>query len=74
LTHLLHADPWGALQFNPLAAAAAAAFLGGGLAAPLWIAFGGQAPCLPSRLRRAGATGIAIGFLANWAWLCASGV
>ena len=74
LTHLLHADPLGALRFNPLAVAAAATFLGGGMTAPVWFAFGGQAPCLPSRLRRAGAAFVAFGFFANWAWLCASGV
>jgi hypothetical protein len=74
LTHLLHADPLGALRFNPLAAGAAAAFLAGGIAAPVWLFCGGQAPCLPTRVGPARAAFVALGVLANWAWLCASGV
>lgn len=74
LTHLLHADPWGAVRFNPLATLAGSMFLTGGLAAPVWLACGGRAPSLPSRLRPVGAALVAGGFLANWAWLCASGV
>jgi len=74
LVRLLHADLLGALAFNPLAALAATTFVAAGLAAPLWLACGGYAPCLPTRAPRAGVAVAAVSVLANWAWLFASGV
>jgi hypothetical protein len=71
---LLHGDLLGALAFNPLAASAAVAFVGLGVIAPLWLALGGSVPRMPTRVGPAGLAGAAAAFLANWAWLCASGV
>jgi hypothetical protein len=71
---LLHADLAGALALNPLAACAAAAFLAGGVVAPVWIACGGPALRVASRPRPAWIAAFAVAFLANWAWLFASGV
>jgi hypothetical protein len=74
LVRLLHADPAGALALNPLAAGAAVAFVAGGLVAPVWLACGGPALRIASRPRPAWIAALAVVFLANWAWLCASGV
>jgi hypothetical protein len=74
IVRLLHADPFGALAANPLAATAAAAFVAGGLAAPVWIACGGQRPSIPARQRPAWMAASAAAFLANWSWLAVSGV
>jgi hypothetical protein len=74
LSSLLHADVLSALAFNPAAATGAATFVAGGVVAPIWFACGGQAPCLPTRPRPVGVGIVAGGLLANWVWLCASGV
>lgn len=71
---LLHADITGALALNPLATVAAVAFLGVGLVAPLWLAFGGRAASVPTRPRAEWIGAVASVFIANWAWLWASGV
>jgi len=74
LVRLLHADLSGALALNPLAACAVAAFLAGGVVAPVWLACGGPALRFASRPRLAWIVAFAAVFLANWAWLFASGV
>jgi len=74
LVRLLHADLSGALALNPAAACAAVAFVAFGLAAPAWLACGGRAPCVASRPPVAWIAAFAAVFLANWAWLFASGV
>ncbi|HZN55314.1 MAG TPA: DUF2752 domain-containing protein [Candidatus Polarisedimenticolaceae bacterium] len=74
LVHLLHGDLGGALRFNPLAAGAAAAFVAGGAAAPLWLTLGGRIPALPDRSRPAWVAALGVAIAGNWAWLCASGV
>jgi hypothetical protein len=59
-----------ALAFNPLVAAAAIAFVAGGLAAPVWIALGGRTPSLTSlspRVRAAILAGVAL----SWIWVAA---
>jgi len=71
---LLHADPAGALAVNPLAAAAAVAFVAGGFLAPVWLACGGLRPELARRHRPAWALALAAAFLANWSWLAVTGV
>jgi hypothetical protein len=74
LTSLLRADLLGALAFNPLASAAAMAFVVVGLIAPVWLMLGGSVPRIPTRVGPTGLAVAALMFLANWAWLCASGV
>ena len=74
MTSLLHGELAHALAFNPLAALAGMTFLAGGLAAPLWLAAGGQAVSLSARPRPLAMAALAALFLANWAWLYASGV
>ena len=71
---LLHLDLPGALAMNPLATCAAAFFVAGGLAAPAWLALGGQRPLLPSRPKPALLALLVGAVLANWAWLVATGV
>ncbi len=74
IVRLLHADPAGALAFNPLATSGVVAFVAGGLVAPVWLACGGQAPRVPTRPQPAWTAALAVVFLANWAWLYVSGV
>ncbi len=74
IVRLLHADLAGALALNPLAACATAAFLLGGFVAPVWLACGGQRPALTTRGRPVWIAAFALAFVANWAWLYASGV
>ena len=74
LVRLLRADLPGALALNPLTVFAGSAFVCGGVIAPLWLAFGGPAVDIPACPRPAWAAVIAGVVLANWAWLCASGV
>jgi len=74
LVRLLHADLAGALAVNPLAAAAAVAFVAGGFAAPVWLACGGKRPFLAAGARPVWIAGVAVTFAANWAWLFFSGV
>ena len=74
IVRLLHADPLGALRLNPLAVCAAATFVAGGLAAPAWLWCGGKVPGLESRPRPWAIALVAVSFLANWAWLAATGV
>lgn len=59
---------------NPLASCAIVAFVAGGLAAPVWLACGGQRPYLAARPRPAWVAAFAAVFIANWAWLYVSGV
>jgi len=74
LVRLLHVDLSGALALNPLATCAAGGFVVFGLAAPAWLACGGRAPCVAARLRPVWLAALAVAFMANWAWLYASGV
>jgi hypothetical protein len=74
IVHLLHADPGGALAMNPLSTCGAVVFVGGGLAAPVWLAFGGCAPSVTFRPRALWSAAVAIVLLANWGWLVATGV
>ncbi len=66
---LLHGDLRQALMLNPLVAAAAGAFLVGGVVAPLWAWRRGTVPTwdgpLPLWLR----IGIVLLIAANWAWV-----
>jgi len=71
---LLHWNPSGAFASNPLAAAAAVAFVAGGFVAPFWLACGGQRPYVAARYRRAVAVAVVAAVLANWSWLAVSGV
>jgi hypothetical protein len=74
LVRLLHADLPGAFRLNPLVAVAAALFVLAGLLAPVWLALGGPAVSVVARPRPGWVAAFAALFLANWAWLCASGV
>lgn len=74
IVRLLHADVLGALSINPLAACASVVFVTGGLAAPFWFDFGGGAPAFSAQPKPRSLALLAAGFLANWAWLVASGV
>lgn len=58
-----------ALQLNPLVTVAAAAFIIGGLVAPLWAWRRGTAPTLPLPLPGWSRLGIVVVILANWAWV-----
>ena len=71
---LLYADIPGAIAVNPLAACGAAAFVVGGLFAPVWLACGGPTPSLSTRPRPAWLALLAASVLANWAYLAAAGV
>jgi hypothetical protein len=71
---LLHARPWAAFASNPLAAGGVLLFVVVGIAAPLWLAAGGLLPVVESRPRPLWIAGGAVVMIANWAWLCASGV
>jgi hypothetical protein len=70
LLALARGDVPQAVAFNPLVAAAAIAFVAGGLAAPVWIALGGRAPSLTSLSRRARAA-IFVGIALSWIWVAA---
>ena len=74
LVRLLHVDLAGGVVMNPLAACAAIAFVAGGFVAPIWLACGGSTPVVAARSRPAWIAAFALVFLANWAWLAASGV
>ena len=74
IVRLLHADLPGAVALNPLAACGAVLFVAGGFAAPLWFACGGRRPQVSARHRPVWIATCAVAFLANWAWLYASGV
>jgi len=74
VSRLLHADLWGAVRFNPLAAIGSAGFLVGGLGAPVWLACGGPAPSLPTRTAPFVRIAAVAAVLANWAWIAAAGV
>ena len=71
---LLHADLPGAVALNPLATCGAVLFVLGGFAAPVWLAIGGLRPHVSATHRPAWIAACAVAFLANWAWLYASGV
>lgn len=74
VTSLLQLRLLDAIAWNPLAAAGAMAFVGGGLAAPVWLALGGPALTLAGRPRPLAVAAAAALFAANWIWLAASGV
>jgi hypothetical protein len=58
-----------ALAANPLAAAAALAFLAGGLAAPLWALLRLRMPPLPTRLSPRARVAIVLALVADWVWV-----
>ncbi len=66
---MLQGRPLLALAFNPLAALAGAAFLCGGLLAPLWVAGRGRIPDLPRPLPPWLRTTVLAALAANWAWV-----
>jgi hypothetical protein len=63
-----------ALAFNPLATCGAIGFLAFGIAAPLWLAAGGEVPVLASKPRPSWLVATATAVAANWVWLAVSGV
>jgi len=69
----LDGRPLDALAANPLAAIAGAAFVVGGLAAPLWTAVSLPVPDLGAPLPKWAKLAIALALLANWAWVIAMG-
>jgi len=71
---ILDGRPWLAIANNPLAAGGTMAFVSCGVAAPVWLAVGGRIPVVESKLRPGWLAALAVAVLANWAWLCASGV
>jgi hypothetical protein len=74
ILRLLHGDVVAGFALNPLAAAAASAFVVVGLAAPIWLLAGGAVPALDSRRRPGWLAAGAAAMMANWAWLYVSGV
>lgn len=74
ILRLLHGDVVAGFALNPLAAAAASAFVVVGLAAPIWLLAGGAVPSLDSRGRPGWLAAGAAAMMANWAWLYVSGV
>ncbi len=66
---LMHGRVGAALAANPLAALVGAAFLVGGLVAPLWAALGWPVPEVPAPLPRWLRAAIVATIVANWAWL-----
>lgn len=74
ILRLLDADLTGAFAVNPLSASGAAAFIVGGLAAPVWLRCGGRAPSLDVRPRAIVGALLAGLFFLNWAWLAIAGV
>jgi hypothetical protein len=69
---LFEGRPLAALAANPLAAIAGAAFVVGGLAAPLWTASRLPVPDLGAPLARSTKVAIVAALLANWAWVIAA--
>ena len=65
---LAHGDVFGAVALNPLVAVAAIAFVAFGLAAPIWVAFGGSVPRLTAISPRA-RVAVAVAIVAAWAWV-----
>ncbi|MFH1176336.1 MAG: DUF2752 domain-containing protein, partial [Acidobacteriota bacterium] len=58
-----------ALAFNPLAAAAALAFLAGGLTAPFWALLRLRLPPLPACLSPWARVSIVLALVADWVWV-----
>jgi hypothetical protein len=69
---LFHGRPLEALAANPLAALGGAAFVLGGLAAPLWVAAKLPVPDLGAPLAGWVKIAIVAALLANWAWVIAT--
>jgi hypothetical protein len=65
----LDGRPLDALAANPLAALAGAAFIVGGLAAPVWAAARLPAPDLAAPLPAWVKASVGAALLANWAWV-----
>lgn len=70
---LLHGRPLAALSVNPLAAAAGAAFLGGGLLALGWAVAGLPVPVGALGGRRGWTLALGIAVAANWVYLILAG-
>jgi len=66
---VLHGRPLLALAFNPLATLAGAAFVFGGLLAPLWVTLGWRIPDLPRPLPGWLRLAVLATLAANWAWV-----
>lgn len=64
-------DPVAAFRFNPLVTVSAAAFVAGGLGAPLWVASGRSLPALRA-LPVAARVGLGVAIAASWAWVALS--
>jgi hypothetical protein len=74
MLRLLHGDVVAGFAWNPLAAAGAGAFVVAGLAAPVWLLAGGRVPAVDPKGRPGWLAAAAVAMIANWAWLCVSGV
>jgi hypothetical protein len=74
MLRLLHGDVVAGFALNPLAAAGAGAFVVVGLAAPVWLLAGGGVPVIDPKGRPGWLAAAAVAMIANWAWLCVSGV
>jgi len=69
---VVRGDLGAAIVFNPLATVVLMVFLGGGLAAPLWVCSGGPLPDLGTGTQRRLALALLLAFLLNWAYLLLS--
>jgi len=66
---LLEGRPLAAFAANPLAALAALVLLGGGFAAPLWLAVRGEVPVIPTPLPRWLRSAALLALAASWLWV-----
>jgi hypothetical protein len=70
---VLHGDVLGALLINPLATLAGAAFVAGGVVAPLWVLVGLPLPRVAAPPPRALRIALVLVLLADWAWVILEG-